>query len=764
MKTKNQNYFSIKTLASFALILITFFLSTCTKDSTHNNTQNPPPDSTGQKPVVNFNGSLNTTTTGFTPYELSSGGTGTLQPSFDLTQYMPPIRDQNPQGSCVAFALSYLKSFEEKVQYNYDYTNNGIVDYSKIMSPAFIYNQRPYKINCETDGMDVPSALQFLKDYGDCTEQEFSYDKNNCTNQPNDVIKKDALKNKIKAITEIYFTESDALDKMKSAISQMQPVVCDIRVDAEFTNFLPTFSWGNNTWKANNSGDPFNSNYIRGPAYHCILAIGYDDNKSAFKIINSWGTGWQDNGYCWIDYDWFKTRIRRAYVPEDDLTDYSSNPLTYSGDLNFGDVSVNTPATKTLTLTNNSATPISVSNVSIDAPYSIDKTNFTIAANGNTPLKVTFTPTTAGEADKTLTITSDASNSPTTISATGNGTQQQTQTRIISLSSTSLSFGNINIGQPSAQALTITNTGNATLTVNKINYSSSDFTGDWSNGTITAGTSHTVNVTFKPSTAKTYSETLSIDCDATSGTKTVSLSGTGVQVQQPTKIVALSGNLSFGDVIVGQAQSSTLTISNQGNTPLSVSSINTPSGFTENANYPIVVQAGSSQNVTIKFSPTSVQSYSGDITVYSDASNSPTSTPVTGNGISSGGSYTTVPPVGQYQDCDVSGSYYCTPTLSYTSGVIKARIVSVNRSTGDIVIEVEKCSGTTFNYEGELTVNPQLCNSNGVSYGYVVFAAGAPSVQIPIKESDMTGTKTYYPKILQTSGDFATQPLTITFQ
>lgn len=35
---------------------------------------------------------------------------------------------------------------------------------------------------------------------------------------------------------------------------------------------------------------------------HDIILIGWDDSKSAWLLRNSWGTGWADQGYCWIAY------------------------------------------------------------------------------------------------------------------------------------------------------------------------------------------------------------------------------------------------------------------------------------------------------------------------------------------------------------------------------------------------------------------------------------------------------------------------------
>jgi hypothetical protein len=34
-----------------------------------------------------------------------------------------------------------------------------------------------------------------------------------------------------------------------------------------------------------------------------MLIIGYDDARSAYRVINSWGTDWGDAGYLWWDYD-----------------------------------------------------------------------------------------------------------------------------------------------------------------------------------------------------------------------------------------------------------------------------------------------------------------------------------------------------------------------------------------------------------------------------------------------------------------------------
>ena len=44
-----------------------------------------------------------------------------------------------------------------------------------------------------------------------------------------------------------------------------------------------------------------NDNLLGG---HAVTIVGYDDNRGAFKIRNSWGTSWGQKGYFWIDYDY----------------------------------------------------------------------------------------------------------------------------------------------------------------------------------------------------------------------------------------------------------------------------------------------------------------------------------------------------------------------------------------------------------------------------------------------------------------------------
>lgn len=62
------------------------------------------------------------------------------------------------------------------------------------------------------------------------------------------------------------------------------------------------------------SEDERNRNTITTP--HALTIVGYDDDLfgGAFRVVNSWGTEWGDDGFCWISYDDFNKFQEAAYM------------------------------------------------------------------------------------------------------------------------------------------------------------------------------------------------------------------------------------------------------------------------------------------------------------------------------------------------------------------------------------------------------------------------------------------------------------------
>jgi hypothetical protein len=54
---------------------------------------------------------------------------------------------------------------------------------------------------------------------------------------------------------------------------------------------------------------------------HAMMVVGYNDTIQAFKVLNSWGNTWGDNGYCWIGYNIFNSSLNYACYPVEDKSE-----------------------------------------------------------------------------------------------------------------------------------------------------------------------------------------------------------------------------------------------------------------------------------------------------------------------------------------------------------------------------------------------------------------------------------------------------------
>jgi hypothetical protein len=147
-------------------------------------------------------------------------------------------------------------------------------------------------------------------------------------------------------------------------------------------------------------------------------------------------------------------------------------------------------------------------------------------------------PSTSGFQIATFVI-ADASSSQITMSLSGN-----------------LAFGNVTVGSSAQSTLTISNTGNSTLTVSSINYPTG-FSGNWS-GTIAAGASQPVTVTFSPTAATIYGVIATVNADNTIGVNLIPISGIGVSGDSTLTIVTngdgtVSPNLNGKLLIFGKS-------------------------------------------------------------------------------------------------------------------------------------------------------------------------------------------------------------------
>jgi hypothetical protein len=195
--------------------------------------------------------------------------------------------------------------------------------------------------------------------------------------------------------------------------------------------------------------------------------------------------------------------------------------------LNFSNVAVGSSSTLPVTVSNTGTAALSISNItSSNAVFTFaPAAPISIPAGGNTTINVTFTPTGSGPQTGSITITHDATGSPSALPLQGTGTLTAPS---FSMSPTSLNFGNIGIGQSWVKQVTISNTGNASLSISNITSSNASFTfAPASPISVPAGGNATLNVTFSPTAAGSQTGTIALTHNAAGSPSSLSVSGTG---------------------------------------------------------------------------------------------------------------------------------------------------------------------------------------------------------------------------------------------
>jgi hypothetical protein len=250
------------------------------------------------------------------------------------------------------------------------------------------------------------------------------------------------------------------------------------------------------------------------------------------------------------------------------------------------------------------------------------------------------------------------------------------------LSSAALNFGVVRIGQTSPLTLTLKNTGTIALSITAIASSNTVFTVSPTTLTpIAAGGSATLTVTFKPTAETIYSATLSFKTnDSAHPTVSVPMTGTGGLPH-----IHVPASLSLGSVAVCQSGSRTLSISNSGTFPLTISSIVSSSGQFTVSPANGTVAGMSNKSFTVTFTPTATGAQSGTLTVNSDDPNQPSiNIPVTGTG-------TPTPPP-SISVSPASLSFGIVP-LQYFTGL---RITVSNTSPCEALIVTPSTSGAPY--------------------------------------------------------------------
>ena len=304
--------------------------------------------------------------------------------------------------------------------------------------------------------------------------------------------------------------------------------------------------------------------------------------------------------------------------------------------LSFGNVTAGSSSTQTVTLTNTGTGSVTISQATVSgAGFSISGLSLplTLTAGQSTAFNAIFAPTSSGNVTGNISIASNATNSPATVSLSGTGV-----TLLLGVSPTSLSFGNVTVGSSSTQTVTLTciphlGKGTGSVTVSQATVSGAGFSisGLSLPLTLTAGRSTTFNAIFAPTSSGSVTGSISIASNATNSPATVSLSGTGV-----TLLLGVSPtSTAFGNVVLSYTSSLPVILMNQGTGNVTITQASVAgTGFAiAGLNLPLTLPAGQNTSFNVNFSPTTVGSVAGNVSVVSNATNSPTNEALSGTGV-----------------------------------------------------------------------------------------------------------------------------------
>src|SRR2546425_10544793 len=294
----------------------------------------------------------------------------------------------------------------------------------------------------------------------------------------------------------------------------------------------------------------------------------------------------------------------------------------------FGNVGVGARNTYAFTMTNSGSASVTVSQANVSGSgLSVGGLSLplTLAPGQKTNFSVVFAPASTGNITGSVSLVSNALNSPTTIALSGIGVQPlQPQ---LSVTPPSASFGDVAVGTRNSQTITLINSGTGNVTISQATPSGNGFsmTGLSVPLTLSAGQRTSFNVAFAPTGAGSVTGSLSLVSDAPNSPSTIALSGAGVT--SSFLLTASPSSLSFGNVTAGSKSApQTVTLTNSGNSSASTSHINASgSGFSASGlTAPLTLAAGQTASFSVVFASTTAGTATGNVSLVSNATNSPT--------------------------------------------------------------------------------------------------------------------------------------------
>ncbi len=241
---------------------------------------------------------------GLDPSE-ASGVRAVLPPQANLIARMPPVRNQQGRGTCVAHASAAAREYLL-----------GPESTAGDLSEQFLYWACKQRDGFPGEGTYIKTAMAVLEDKGVCTEAIWPYNPTKIAGNEGQGPPPAGAEEKAAAyrIAKGEPVEPRWVDELKKALASGKPVAFAVPVYGYWL-----------TEPVRTNGDiriPLPADKVVGG--HAMCMVGYQDDASVpgggyFLVRNSWGTSWARKsaagaGYCRLPYAYMSQFGRSAYT------------------------------------------------------------------------------------------------------------------------------------------------------------------------------------------------------------------------------------------------------------------------------------------------------------------------------------------------------------------------------------------------------------------------------------------------------------------
>jgi len=358
--------------------------------------------------------------------------------------------------------------------------------------------------------------------------------------------------------------------------------------------------------------------------------------------------------------------------------------------LSFGDVTINTSTSQSVTVTSSGTAPLTINSATLTGTgFTLGGAAIPVTLNPgqSATMQVTFDPTAAGAETGTILITSNATTNPTaTISLSGTG--DTTAGALSSLTCTTMSFSAAGTDACTVTLSAAAPTGGLVVTLASNNTAV----------TVPASVTVAAGATTAPFTATiaavTSTQTATLTATASGVAKTAVLQLTGGSIG----LTLGSTSVAFGNVNLNTPTTQAVLLTSSGTAAVTISAAAlTGTGFTmSGVTAPVTLSPGQTETLDLVFDPTTAGAATGLVTITSNATSGATATiALSGTGVSSASYEVQLTWDAPTETTDPAVGY----NIYRSTGSGSYELVNTSVNTPTTFTDTTVASGSNYNYE-----------------------------------------------------------------